>query len=69
MIRAPRYANTGTAVGNSGTILRTTDGGANWTVQLSGTSNALIAVSFVNASTGTAVGDSGSILRTNTGGG
>src|SRR3954467_6567203 len=30
-------ANTGTAVGSSGTILRTTDGGTTWNVQSSGT--------------------------------
>jgi photosystem II stability/assembly factor-like uncharacterized protein len=55
-------------VGVGGTIVRTTDGGATWTPQASGTTNILHGVSFVDANTGTAVGDSGTILRTDTGG-
>jgi photosystem II stability/assembly factor-like uncharacterized protein len=58
----------GTAVGNIGTILHTTDGGATWTSQNSGTTNRLNGVFFVDGCTGTAVGDTGMILRTNTGG-
>src|SRR5712692_5127368 len=61
-------ANTGTAVGARGTILRTTDGGATWTPQMSGTTNYLVGVSFVDANTGTAVGGRGTILRTTDGG-
>jgi Uncharacterized protein related to plant photosystem II stability/assembly factor len=49
-------ANTGTAVGNGGTILRTTDGGITWTRQESGTTLDLYGVSFSNADTGTIVG-------------
>ncbi|UCD56149.1 MAG: hypothetical protein JSV16_09930, partial [Candidatus Hydrogenedentota bacterium] len=49
-------ANTGTAVGDCGTILRTTDGGATWVSQTSGTSNHLYGVCFTDANTGTAVG-------------
>ena len=60
--------NTGTAVGDSGTILRTTDGGANWVSQTSGTIQRLKGVSFSDANTGTAVGDNGIILRTTDGG-
>jgi photosystem II stability/assembly factor-like uncharacterized protein len=65
--------NTSVAVGNFGTIVRTTDGGATWTVQSSGTTNNLFAVSFVDASTGWAVGASedyrsGIILHTTDGG-
>ena len=60
--------NTGTAVGQSGTILRTTDGGATWTVQLSGTMNALSDVLFTDANRGMAVGANGTILRTTNGG-
>src|SRR5260370_23745615 len=56
------------AVGDLGTILNTTDGGANWTRHNSGTTNILDGVSFVDADTGTAVGRFGTILRTNTGG-
>jgi photosystem II stability/assembly factor-like uncharacterized protein len=61
-------ANTGTAVGDFGTILRTTDGGATWRRQFGGTLNDFSGVSFVDANTGTVVGDFGTILRTNTGG-
>jgi len=61
-------ANTGTAVGDCGSIVRTTDGGANWAIQTSGTANNLQSVSFTDANTGTAVGDSGTILRTTDGG-
>ena len=39
-------ANTGTAVGWNGTILRTIDGGDNWVSQSSGTLRWLIRVSF-----------------------
>jgi photosystem II stability/assembly factor-like uncharacterized protein len=55
-------------VGDSGTILRTNDGGATWTLQLSRTTRSLFSVSFVDANTGTTVGFNGTILRTNTGG-
>ena len=61
-------ANTGTAVGYCGSIVRTTDGGANWAIQTSGTRNNLQSVLFTDANTGTAVGDSGTILRTTNGG-
>jgi len=60
--------NTGTAVGDNGTIIRTTDGGASWTSQASGTTNSLLGVSFTNTNTGTVVGDNGTILRTTNGG-
>ncbi len=61
-------ANTGTAVGFDGTILRTTNGGTTWTSQTSGTTNHLYGVSFTDANTGTAVGVDGTILRTTNGG-
>src|ERR1700752_3006535 len=38
-------ANTGTVVGENGTIVRTSDGGASWTIQASGTKQTLWAVS------------------------
>lgn len=60
--------NTGTVVGDSGTILRTTNGGAIWKSQPSGTFKSLAGVSFTDANTGTVVGDSGTILRTSNGG-
>jgi len=62
-------ANTGTAVGEAGTIVRTTDGGETWVTQDSGTTSALNGVSFTDANTGTAVGQNGTILRTTDGGG
>src|SRR4029077_8786782 len=56
--------NTGTVVGEYGTIVRTTDGGNSWTIQTSGTTQTLWAVSFTDANNGTAVGEAGVILRT-----
>jgi len=44
------------AVGELGTILRTTDGGATWTLPSSETTADLIGVCFVDANIGTAVG-------------
>jgi hypothetical protein len=60
--------NTGTAVGEIGTIVRTTDGGTTWTAQDSGALGDLSDVSFVDANTGTAVGQGGTIVRTTDGG-
>jgi len=56
----------GWAVGWSGTILHTSDGGALWTSQTSGVSSALQSVYFTDSMTGWAVG--GSILHTTDGG-
>jgi hypothetical protein len=50
-------------VGEHGTILSTTDGGANWVAERSGTYNTLYGVSRGDASGGTAVGAGGTILR------
>ena len=61
-------ANNGTAVGDSGIILRTTNAGFTWTRQSGGTSDHLWGVSFSDSSRGTAVGDGGTILHTNDGG-
>jgi photosystem II stability/assembly factor-like uncharacterized protein len=61
-------AQSGLAVGDGGTILRTTDGGRRWTPQASGTTNALWSVTFLDAQTGWAVGTGGTILRTKDGG-
>ncbi len=61
--------NTGYAVGQWGTILKTSDGGANWTLQSSGTTQGLVSVQFpLNATTGYAVGGKGQILKTTNGG-
>jgi photosystem II stability/assembly factor-like uncharacterized protein len=61
-------SNTGWIVGNNGTILKTIDGGANWTPQTSGTTTVLRSVHFASASIGWAVGDGGLILTTSNGG-
>jgi len=58
----------GWAVGSSGRILKTTNGGQSWTVQASGTTVSLSDVYFVNADTGWAVGQYGTILKTTNGG-
>src|SRR5665811_1658454 len=55
-------ASHGWAVGASGTILATTNGGSIWAAQTSGTTDALRAVTFTDAGHGWAVGDSGTIL-------
>ena len=52
----------------SPTVIRTTNGGENWIVQASGTSDTLYGVSFTDANTGTAVGKNGTIIRTTNGG-
>jgi photosystem II stability/assembly factor-like uncharacterized protein len=57
-------ANTGTLVGDYGTIVRTTDGGHSWTIQSSGTKQTLWGVFFTDATNGAAVGENGTILRT-----
>jgi hypothetical protein len=49
-------ASQGWAVGGSGTILHTTDGGATWSFQSSGTDLRLQSACFLDASTGWVVG-------------
>ncbi|MDY6794526.1 MAG: YCF48-related protein [Actinomycetota bacterium] len=56
------------AVGDSGTILKTTDGGVNWISQESGTTEDLWGVSSLDPNTAWAVGSSGTILKTINGG-
>ena len=65
--------NIGTAVGDAGTILRTTDGGETWVNQSINKISWIGRISFTDANHGTAVGydvlaDSGLILRTTNGG-
>ena len=64
------FANTdvGAAVGTSGTILWTIDGGDNWVAQDSGTDHHLYAVDLADSVTGTAVGKNGTLLNTVDGG-
>jgi photosystem II stability/assembly factor-like uncharacterized protein len=52
----------------AGTILKTTDGGANWVAESSGTGNLLHSVYFLNDLTGFAVGERSAVVRTTDGG-
>jgi len=62
-------SGTGFVVGDTGTILKTTDAGATWMPPLvSGTTTTLNAVHFFDAIAGVAVGEQGLILRTTDGG-
>jgi photosystem II stability/assembly factor-like uncharacterized protein len=61
-------ANTGYAVGDSGTILKTNDAGSTWDSLSCGITSFLHSVYFTDASTGYAVGNNGTILKTINGG-
>ena len=63
-------SQTGLAVGGNGTILKTTDGGDNWSSQNSGTTEVLMSVYFIDSDIGWAVGGEwvGKILKTTNGG-
>jgi photosystem II stability/assembly factor-like uncharacterized protein len=71
---APLYSvsfpseNVGYVVGNTGTILKSQDGGRNWNTQNSGIITDLLGVEFLTTDFGFAVGRSGKILRTTDGG-
>ncbi|MBU3947870.1 MAG: hypothetical protein KJ826_06580 [Proteobacteria bacterium] len=56
------------AVGNSGTIIISEDGGKNWQIQKSGVDTELFDVRFSDSQKGWAVGREGTILRTDDGG-
>src|SRR5690242_1118426 len=58
----------GFVVGDAGTILTTSDGGATWSAVTSGITNTLRDVYFLDDAQGVAVGDQGRILRTTDGG-
>ena len=58
----------GWAVGYSGEISHTSDGGETWSIQISSTSNPLDDICFVDRNTGWAVGWFGTILNTANGG-
>jgi photosystem II stability/assembly factor-like uncharacterized protein len=57
-------ADTGYAVGTSGRLIKTTDGGTTWNILWSTTSLDLNAVYFPSAETGYMVGVSGQIFKT-----
>ena len=65
-------SNVGWAVGYCGTIIKTTDGGINWTQQTSGTNTNLFGVHFADENFGAAVGGGypydATIVRTTNGG-
>jgi photosystem II stability/assembly factor-like uncharacterized protein len=58
----------GWAVGKSGTIIATADGGKSWEIQKSATLNHFNAVLFTDLQNGWAVGENGIILGTDNGG-
>ena len=65
--------DTGYAVGRNGAIVNTVNGGTNWALQTSGTTDVLYSVFFTDANTGYAVGGDqlntiGMILKTTNGG-
>ncbi|MCH7761868.1 hypothetical protein IIA15_10800 [candidate division TA06 bacterium] len=68
-VHFPVVAITGYAIGNSGTILKTTDGGISWAAQIPPTGSSIRSIHFpVDMNTGYAVGYSGTILKTTDGG-
>jgi len=69
-LAAVRFADASTAiaVGTQGEILRSTDGGANWILQTSGTTQDLNGVYLIQADTAFVVGAGGRILATDDGG-
>lgn len=61
-------ANNGWAAGQSGIILHTSDGGATWSFQTSGTTQPLLDIAFWDANNGWAAGGNATLLRTTNGG-
>jgi photosystem II stability/assembly factor-like uncharacterized protein len=61
--------STGWAVGSGGVVIRTADGGGNWTFGVSGVSDTLRGVAFNNVgTTGILVGSSGVVAQSTDGG-
>ncbi len=56
--------NKGVITSYYGTVLRSTNGGTDWTIRATGNTNSLYSTSFGDAVSGTAVGGGGTILRT-----
>ena len=61
-------ANTGYTAGLDGTILKTTNAGADWTELNTGTSNSFVSVFFTDIDTGYVVGQTNTMLKTTNGG-
>jgi len=59
----PIYSN-GIAVGNNGTVIRTTNGGYSWSIINSGISNTLFSVTFPSTNTAYAAGVNGVVIKT-----
>ena len=59
----------GIAVGDIGTVIRTTDGGSQWNLISSNTQNRLYSVQFPSNNIGYAVGVNGTVIKTTDGGG
>lgn len=55
--------STGFIVGSDGLILKTTDGGINWSKKVSGTSETLNSISFLDSKFGIAIGNNGIIVQ------
>jgi len=60
--------NSAIAVGEAGTIIKTSDGGNSWVSLTSGGSDRLNSVYFIDSNTGWIVGNNGTILKTTNGG-
>jgi photosystem II stability/assembly factor-like uncharacterized protein len=58
----------GWAAGVAGTLIRTLDGGKQWTIEPTGVQATLRAVAFADAQLGLTVGDGGTLLRSSDGG-
>src|SRR3989304_4042024 len=61
-------SDVGWAVGEGGTIIKTTNGGVSWLNQSHSIAKLLYSVCFVDVNTGWIVGESGTILKSTNGG-
>lgn len=61
-------ANTGYAIGENGTVLKTVDGGISWSLLIATTAQQLNAIHFINAQEGFVVGVNGFVAHTTNGG-
>ncbi len=69
LLRAVKFiGQEGWVVGSLGHIMHTSDGGENWELQVSGTSNDLLSVSFIDNQRGWIGGTSATFLKTTDGG-
>ncbi len=68
--KAVKFINSsvGWVAGENGTIVKTANGGANWTLQTSNTTQTLRGIFFIDANNGWACGDLGVIIATTDGG-